>query len=352
MADYKKLIYRGAFEALYFSGLSTVLRPFVGGLGSILTLHHVRPPRPERFQPNRFLEIAPEFLEEIVQRLRRDNIDLISIDEVARRLTTGEFARPFVAITLDDGYRDTQLFAHPIFKKHGVPFAVFVPTSFPEHRGQLWWAVLEQVVAANAFIVVDMERKARRFDCRSVADKNTVYLALRGWLAERSSEAEMLAIVRGLATRYAIDMAAICASLCMTWDEISALAQDPLVTIGAHTVNHIMLGRASEQTVRSELAEGRALLEKKLGRKVDHLAYPYGDAISASAREYAIAAELGYKTALTTRPGMVFAEHGAHLTALPRITVSGELQRMRYVEVLVSGAATALWNRFRRLQVA
>ena len=62
----------------------------------------------------------------------------------------------------------------------------------------------------------------------------------------------------------------------------------------------------------------------------------------------AIAAELGFKTAVTTRPGVLFPEHAEHLTALPRISLNGEYQQPRYAKVLMSGAATALWNGFRR----
>jgi peptidoglycan/xylan/chitin deacetylase (PgdA/CDA1 family) len=65
-----------------------------------------------------------------------------------------------------------------------------------------------------------------------------------------------------------------------------------------------------------------------------------------------MAGELGFATAVTTRPGVLFAEHRDHLQALPRISVNGEFQRLRYLEVLLSGAPTALMNRFRRVSAA
>jgi peptidoglycan/xylan/chitin deacetylase (PgdA/CDA1 family) len=351
MAGFKNFAYRGAFDALYFSGLSRLLRPFTSGVGLILTLHHVRPARHDRFQPNKFLEITPEFLETIVLRLQRDNVDLVSIGEAERRLTDMDFKRRFAVLTLDDGYRDTKDYAYPILKKHDVPFAVYVATSFPERQGKLWWTAMESIVAANDTIAITIDGTERRLSCRSPAEKYATYFKLRDWLAACKSEAAMLDLAHTMAARYGVDMEAICAALCMTWDDIADLARDPLVTIGAHTVNHVLLGRENETVVRAELENSRHVLEGKLGRPVRHFAYPFGDARAAGPREYAIAAESGFDTAVTTRPSVLTAEHRKQLTALPRITVSGEFQRERFLDVLFSGAATAIWSGLRRGQI-
>jgi peptidoglycan/xylan/chitin deacetylase (PgdA/CDA1 family) len=97
---------------------------------------------------------------------------------------------------------------------------------------------------------------------------------------------------------------------------------------------------------------GRSVIEAAVGVRPQHLAYPVGDRSAAGEREFRIAAELGFKTAVTTQPGVIFPEHKDHLMALPRISVNGEFQQMRYLKVLMSGAATALWNGFRRVRAA
>ena len=97
---------------------------------------------------------------------------------------------------------------------------------------------------------------------------------------------------------------------------------------------------------------GRAVIESAIGVRPEHLAYPVGDPTSAAEREYRLAKELGFQTATTTNPGVLFPEHANQLMALPRISLNGEYQQMRYVRVLMSGAATAMWNRFGRSKAA
>jgi peptidoglycan/xylan/chitin deacetylase (PgdA/CDA1 family) len=100
------------------------------------------------------------------------------------------------------------------------------------------------------------------------------------------------------------------------------------------------------------MRDGAAAIEKKLGTRPLHFAYPLGDSPSAGPREFEIAQRLGFRSAVTTRPGLLFAEHAEHMTSLPRMSMNGAFQRLRYFDVLLSGAPTALRNRFRRVDAA
>src|SRR6476620_2655097 len=82
-----------------------------------------------------------------------------------RRLTECDFGRRFVCLTFDDGYRDNLEFAYPILREAGFPFAVYVPTSFPDRLGELWWLVLEAVIAKRDRIGLVIEGENRSFDC-------------------------------------------------------------------------------------------------------------------------------------------------------------------------------------------
>ncbi len=348
----KQTIIRTGLETLYFSGMHHLMRPLFGGVGCILTFHHVRPPRPDAFQPNRLLEITPVFFEALLRRLKRGRIDVISLDEMHRRFVANDFKRRFVCLTFDDGYKDVLQWAYPLLKQYEMPFAMFIATSFPDRLGELWWLGIEAVIAQNNRITFAVNGEQRYFDCARVGEKRELYDALYGYLRSMKSDAEVRRAVRDLCASYKGDMAALCRDLCMDWEEIGRMAEDPLCTIGAHTVNHPMLKKMADDAVRGEMEQSRAVLHAALGRRPEHLAYPIGDPTSAGAREFRTAAELGFKTAVTTRPGVLFKAHRDYLTALPRISVSGQFQQQRHVKVLMSGAGSALWNGFRRVSAA
>ncbi len=351
MAD-RKSVYRAGLDTLYFSGAHRVARQFLAGEGAILTFHRVRPPRPDRFQPNRTLEITPEFLDEVLTALRTEGVEIVTIDEVHRRLIAGERSRRFVALTFDDGYRDNLEHAWPVLKRHQAPFTLYVPSAYAEGRGEMWWIVLEMAIAGRDRIEITLDGTERVFECPTDETKRATFTTIYRHLRGRTSEADLRQVIRELAFATSIDIGNLCRETCMGWDELAFLASDPLVTIGAHTATHPILMKLSAEDARAEMLDGARAIAAKLGRMPAHFAYPVGAPDAAGPREFAIAAGAGFKTAVTTRPGVLFADHARHLTALPRISVNGAFQRVRYLDVLLSGAPTALFNRFRRVDAA
>jgi peptidoglycan/xylan/chitin deacetylase (PgdA/CDA1 family) len=352
MKQFRNNVIRAGLGALYFTGAHYLLRPIFSGVGAIFMLHHVRPRRDGEFQPNRHLEVAPEFLRAMLAHLRSRGIDIITIDEVHQRLIERNFSRRFACFTLDDGYRDNRDFALPLMREFEVPFTVFVASDFAQGTGRLWWIALEMVIAKSSSIELAIGGTMTRLDTSTPALKQAAFDRLHDHLRSLPGEQDIHREIGALCARHGVDEAAVCRELCMSFDELKPFAQEKLITIGAHSITHCNLARQPKEIARSEMVTSRARIEDALQRPVLHLAYPYGDKIAAGAREFALAQAAGFKTAVTTRPGMIFPESASHLTALPRVSLNGNYQDTRIFPVLTSGAATAMWNGFRRIDAA
>jgi peptidoglycan/xylan/chitin deacetylase (PgdA/CDA1 family) len=352
MKQFRSNVIRAGLGALYFTGAHHLLRPILSGVGAIFMLHHVRPSRDAEFQPNRHLEVAPEFLRAMLSHLRSRGIDIITIDELHLRMVERNFSRRFACFTLDDGYRNNRDFALPVMREFDAPLTVYVTSDFAEGTGRLWWIALEMVIARADIIDAKIGGVATRLDASTPAAKQAAFDRLHRWLRELPGEHDVRREIAALCARHGVDEATIGRDLCMSWDELKAFADDPLVSIGAHSVTHCNLARQSEEIASQEIAISRARIEAALQRPVLHLAYPFGDRHAAGPREFALARAAGFKTAVTTRPGMLFPESVHHLTALPRVSLNGNYQDTRILPVLTSGAATAMWNGFRRVDAA
>ena len=352
MKQLRHTVIRAGLEALHFSGAHHLLRPIFAGVGAIFMLHHVRPRDGRAFQPNHHLEIGPSFLRAVLSHLRACDIDIVSMDEAYRRLTEKDFARRFACFTFDDGYRDNRDHALPVLREFDAPCTVYAVSDFAAGTGRLWWVALERAVASASAIEAEIGGRMTRMETATAEQKQAAFDRLHDWLRALPSELDVMREVASLCARYGVDENAICRELCMSWDELKSFAADPLVTIGAHTVTHPNLAKQREDVALNELKTSRARIEAALGRPVLHLAYPYGDRAAAGPREFALAKAAGFKTAVTTRPGMLFPESAGYMTALQRVSLNGNYQDERILPVLTSGTATAMWNGFRRIDAA
>lgn len=333
---------RAVLTGLDVTGLARLLGPRTRGRGVIFTLHSVDPAMPPRFDPNGILRVTPEFLEQAIKVTRAEGYDIVSLDEAARRLAAAPVAgeRPFACFTFDDGYRDNRDYAYPIFKRHGVPMAIYVPAAYLDGEGDLWWLVLEKAIAAAPRIDVDVAGVRFQFETRTAAEKTVAFHKVY-WALRALPEREMRAKVRAIADAAGYDAAGLCRDLVMTWDEVRALAADPLVTIAAHTVNHLAVAKLPADEARDEIADSVRRVERELGRPCRHFSFPYGDATSAGPRDFEIVRSLGLATAVTTHKDVIDGV-AADLCGLPRVSLNGNFQKARFVRVFLSGVPFAL----------
>lgn len=329
-------------DMVHGSGAFRLFAPFYGGHTSVLLLHRVLP-GPQRGLPSDNLKVTPEFLDRFIRDKKEAGWRFISLDHLARDFDDCVSHGRNMIVTLDDGYRDNFDFAWPVFRKHRVPFTVYVANSFPDGTADFWWYTLEELLLAHRRF--DLEHRGERVTL-DLGDARAAFLAFKR-IYQPLSGREQAEMMGRLLERHPLPGGH--ERLAMTWDEIRELAADELCGIGCHTLSHRSLAPLPQQEAREELAGSRARIEREIGRPVSHLAYPYGKAVDAGAREEELAGEIGFETAVTTRVGNLHAGHRAHLLMLPRIPLYEGGKNGKLSEIFLSGMYSAFTNGFRRV---
>ncbi len=341
MADLKYRLIGAAFELLWASQLTRLIRRHSKSRGVIFTLHRVLPDDPADFSPNAILQVKPDFLEFTITRVRELGFDIVDLDEAARRIEMDEPAKPFVVFTFDDAYRDNLRYALPILRRQQCPFTLYVPTALVDGVGEVWWQALEDIVAGQNALAVTYNGDTEYYATANLEEKQRAYDSLYRRM-RTIPEADRVKLIRDLAGQYNFNLAQHCRELIMTWAELRSFALDPLCTIGAHTVHHYELAKLSPQDARNEIEQSVRILKAQFGKTPLHLSYPIGGSVSAGPREYTLARELGLRTAVTTRPGGLYAGHRHSLHSLPRVSLNGMFQSRRYVDVFATPAVFSM----------
>jgi peptidoglycan/xylan/chitin deacetylase (PgdA/CDA1 family) len=201
-------------------------------------------------------------------------------------------------VTFDDGYKDNLLYALPVLKKYQVPAIIYVATKYACGDHDMWWYEVWAMCHENLKISFKWEERFFNLSLKTMEEKMGAFTEIRSLLLGNSlgGQKRIMELLRkdlGCTPRTYPDAV-------LTWDEIKQLDQEPLITIGAHTANHPCLATLSRDEAKREMLIGKQLLEEKLDHEVTHFAYPFGGYNDAGLREYELAKECGFRTAVTT----------------------------------------------------
>lgn len=285
--------------------------------GCVLMLHRVANRDVRRLAPNENLKVSPAYMERLILNYKKRDIRFFSLDDVADYIVSGyKSEAPFVCFTLDDGYKDNFDIAYPIFKKYQVPFAIFVTTDFPDYKARLWWYEIEDLILSKSELRLG---NGEVIQCSTYKEKCDAFLYVRSLILKldrlnfEKEYINLLNISESHAREYA-------KTLSMSWDDISSLASDSLCTIGGHSMTHPPFNMLSEKELEFEVTEGCGKLERAIGKRIEHFAYPFGTSLEIGEREHSFMSRFQFKTILTASHGYI--NHETDVSRIPRVFLS------------------------------
>jgi len=274
-------------------------------------------------RPDRFAE----HLQEIVRKREPSTLDALSVPS----------RRPRVVVTFDDGYRDNLLNALPIAESNDVPITVFITSGLLHGRAEFWWDRLAALMRS---------RPERMREIHLTHDGRSVRIPL----GNSDFDADLAEVRRHLlplsvpeiehnldttSELWSVASAAPADARALSPAELLKLAQADLVTIGAHTVDHVRLQGRPRQEQLESITSSKIELERFLDHKVSHFAYPFGRSDDFDDCSAEVVRSAAFDTACTTIPGT--AKPSTDRYRLPRrlvmdwgrVRFQAQLQRWR-----------------------
>ncbi len=303
-------------------------RGMYGGIGQILTFHRVIPEsNRQRIWSNSYLEVTTGYLEKVIRYYKSNNFEFLSLDDLVSK--GFNMSRKFVIFTFDDGFRDNLTFALPILRKYNVPLNIYITTDFIDKKTILWWNIVEDVILQNDELTFEWFGEKIHFQCTSPTEKNNTFGRIHSLIQEGT---HLTIYDRALmfCQIFKVDPFSSITELALSWNEVRQLCNDKLVTLGAHTVSHPVLSRLSDEGALGEIGQSKRRIEQETGKEVKHFAYPFGGKKEASLREYEMARQCGFDTAVTLVSASVLREHQNMMYQLPRIAVGMSMDEVTF----------------------
>jgi peptidoglycan/xylan/chitin deacetylase (PgdA/CDA1 family) len=231
-----------------------------------------------------------------------------------------------VAITLDDGYADNYYQAFPVLQALGLPATIYVVTETLDGGPALWMSELRAAVMASnaASLRVDIGR-GYEFALGGEDERQQTIKELTNVLVpvDAALRRRILTTIRH---ELAVNGGADLTHTTLTSAQIREMHAAG-IAIGAHTQTHSNVTILSGEQARAEIGGSRERLEALIDAPVRDFAYPNtgGRYPHCNTTVAEIIRQLGFRSAVTSRPGIV--EGATNVFLLPRIGVAPRLYR-------------------------
>lgn len=271
------------------------------------------------------IAVSEQNLEEHLLYLKDENI--VSLDELTHSLKKKKLKKNCIAITFDDGYIDNFSLAKPLLEKYKLPATFFIPTINIVQQKEFWWDELEYLflgieeLPASLSIYINgievafdigieaklsFENKLKHKAWKPYEENPpTIRCAafLKIWeLLKPLRDDEQQNYLNVVRKWIGVSAAKREEFQCMSAVDLQQLAAHKLFQIGAHTTSHIALAFHDKDFQKKEIIDNKLFLESLIHKKVDLLAYPYGN---YNDETLTAARKAGMRAAFTTEEGIL-----------------------------------------------
>jgi peptidoglycan/xylan/chitin deacetylase (PgdA/CDA1 family) len=222
-----------------------------------------------------FLSLSPDTFEQQLATLKRAGYESGDHRSLATLAAGQRPPRPLAFLTFDDGYEDNFAHAFPLLRAYRFTALIYILPAYVNRRGAFDWPAIDDVRTAYPSVM------------RSVS-----------------------------------------------WSMVERMAEHG-IEFGSHTWDHRMLNDLSDEGLKQELWDSRALIKERVGH-CDSIAFPQG---SSSARVAAAAAAAGYSFGFTVP---VLHQKAVTPLSIPRIAVDHRDRGTRFA-LKLNAATRRLW---------
>ncbi len=251
---------------------------------------------------------------EMQMRYLREHFRVVSLGSLCEEIRNPSGSGQAVAVTFDDGYSDLYTHALPILRKYQIPATVYLIADCVRTGEVAWYDRIFLALQIAPGPTLSLPFLPGEFKLGSpeqrIAAATRIVSILRRMPAPVKNK-----VCSALEAQFALPAEKLAGKM-LSWAQIREMRASG-IDFGAHTLSHPVLSQLSDHEVTRELADSKRFLEEGLGEPVLDLAYPFGRPEDYGARTPAIAAQCGYRSAVTTTRGL--NAPGADLHRLRRV---------------------------------
>lgn len=247
---------------------------------------------------------TPAHLRNCLSYLRKHHYNVISIEDAVDFALSGRsLPKKSVAFTVDDGFHDQVTIAAEIFREFDCPSTCFLITGLVD--GNIWpWDYQLMHIAKHAppqEITIDIEGLSHSLKLGEPDTKNALLKFVRRFAAHSSNR-----ITQQIADAAGVQLPRTPPSEMQpaTWNEVSA-AEKLGMRFGAHSTNHYILSRVSDETLREEMHNSLQRIQQQCKNPSSIFCYPSGKVDEFDQRAMRMARDLGLRGALSAEPGFL-----------------------------------------------